>query len=209
MMLAVCVLGLSSAHAAVATWDFSGSTPYNGAISGGSEFTGTPTLTVVSGGIVTTPTTGGNPGGFLLIAGSAAQLNSSTLSFVLTPSGSISLSTFSFDFYLTSGKSPTSINWAIIAGGTGSIASSPLGTTTGQWVGSGPISLAGIALSSGSITIRGTMVDGNNGSAGGDIQFDNFAITAVPEPTNYALAVFGVCVVGVGAARRFVKKAQA
>jgi hypothetical protein len=51
----------------------------------------------------------------------------------------------------------------------------------------------------------------NNGSKSIDFTPVTFAgtVTAVPEPINYALAVFGVCAVGIGAARRLVKKADA
>jgi hypothetical protein len=36
--------------------------------------------------------------------------------------------------------------------------------------------------------------------------FDNFTVTAVPEPINYALAAFGLCVGGISFGRRFVRK---
>jgi hypothetical protein len=36
--------------------------------------------------------------------------------------------------------------------------------------------------------------------------FDNFQVTAVPEPINYALAAFGLCVGGISFGRRFVRK---
>lgn len=36
--------------------------------------------------------------------------------------------------------------------------------------------------------------------------FDNFQVTAVPEPISYALAAFGLCVGGVSFGRRFVRK---
>jgi hypothetical protein len=41
---------------------------------------------------------------------------------------------------------------------------------------------------------------------GGSIGFDNIQITAVPEPINYALATFGLCVGGISFGRRFVRK---
>jgi hypothetical protein len=40
----------------------------------------------------------------------------------------------------------------------------------------------------------------------GFVAFDNFQLTAVPEPINYALAVFGLCVGGICFGRRFVRK---
>ena len=41
---------------------------------------------------------------------------------------------------------------------------------------------------------------------GGVVAFDNIQITAVPEPINYALATFGLCVGGISFGRRFVRK---
>ncbi len=41
---------------------------------------------------------------------------------------------------------------------------------------------------------------------GGTVGFDNIQITAVPEPINYALAAFGLCVGGISFGRRYVRK---
>jgi len=49
------------------------------------------------------------------------------------------------------------------------------------------------------IFLRETLPAGNNNL----VQFDNFQVTAVPEPIHYALAAFGVIFVGVGTGRRF------
>jgi hypothetical protein len=45
-----------------------------------------------------------------------------------------------------------------------------------------------------------------NTVAAGFVGFDNFQVTAVPEPINYALAGFGLCVGGISFGRRFVRK---
>jgi hypothetical protein len=45
-----------------------------------------------------------------------------------------------------------------------------------------------------------------NSGGVGYAAFDNFQVTAVPEPINYALAAFGLCVGGISFGRRFVRK---
>ena len=55
---------------------------------------------------------------------------------------------------------------------------------------------------SGTIFFRNTVNSGSVGLAA----FDNFQVTAVPEPINYALAAFGLCVGGICFGRRFLRK---
>ncbi len=47
---------------------------------------------------------------------------------------------------------------------------------------------------------------GPNGSASGIIDLDNISISAVPEPTNLALGLFGVGVVSVAAGRKLLQR---
>ena len=52
------------------------------------------------------------------------------------------------------------------------------------------------------VFLRDTITAGN----GSDIAFDNFAITAVPEPINYAMAGFGLIFVGGNAGRFYLRR---
>jgi hypothetical protein len=51
-------------------------------------------------------------------------------------------------------------------------------------------------------------VSGGGGSGNSTLTSWQLQVTAVPEPVNVALAVFGLCAVGVGAGRRYFAKAK-
>ena len=168
-----------------------------------------------NGGTIIRQTTGGNTGGYHSIAGSPpTKVGGSTLTFTLTRTAatSFSLTTLTFDYNLIGNKPPGSITWTYNVGaGNVSLASSSLNQVAG-WQTTGSVDLSGVSGfgPSGTITIVGTIVNNQSGNGNnGDIGFDNFAIAAVPEPVNLALALIGVCVVGVGVSRRVYVWARA
>ena len=209
--MAACVLCLSSAKAAITTasWNFtgaSGSGPYSGVISptGSGSLLSSASLAAPAGSSISTvsPIGGGGQGGtgdpFLSIPSSA---NSGTLIFTLSASGQLTLTTLSFyDQLDNKNNSPQQINWQFKIG-SGTFTS--LGSTTfagdTTWDShSFSLSAIGTVASGSTITIEGTLAGAGNAG----INFDTIAITAVPEPVNYALAGFGILFVG-GSIGRF------
>ena len=206
---AACVLSAYSSKAALttATWGFTGQTgagPYAGTIGGGTLLS-SPSLTYAGGGTPTIASAAGFTGAgdnYLLITGKGTQVNGSTLAFTLTPSSGIQLTTLTFNYDPIGATSATGISWAVSGGASGTITSSTLTQDTG-WATAGTVDLSGLSFTSGSFTITGTLTGATgNANGSGVIRFDNFAITAVPEPINYALAGFGFLFVG-GSAGRF------
>ena len=192
---AACVLSVSSAQAGVTEWDFTGSTysgqgPYTPPTSG-SDFIPVSTSLAVSGNGHAANT------GFLIT--SYSSTGSSTLTFTLNSSSTVSLTGLTYSYnYANSGSVSPTIVWTL-----GSFTSSGTENNINNGTSSGSIDLtaAGSSNNSGTtFTLTGTQtgVTGVNGN----IDFYNFSITAVPEPVNYALAGFGLIFVG-GSAGRF------
>jgi hypothetical protein len=209
MLLGVCVLIASRAVAALtpSTWNFDNSTanPFPADILGGRFSSASLTVASPNGGTISEPASGGNPNGYLLIAGSpATKVGGSTLTFTLTASSAVQLTSLTFHFDLIGDKPPGSITWTYTGASSGSLGTENLTGAGNTWLTTGSVTLSGIAgLSAGqTINIIGTINDGQTGSHNGDIGFDNFTVNAVPEPVNIALAAFGLCVVGVGVGRR-------
>jgi len=219
MMLALSALIASRAAAALtpSTWAFEsgGPTSYPADTVGGKLSSASLVVASPNGGMISRQTTGGNPNGFLQIAGSPpTQVGGSTLTFTLTRTAqaNFSLTTLTFNYNLIGTKPPSSITWSYNFGGS----SFTLPTTTlnqaSGWQTTGSVDLSGVTGfgASGTINIVGTIVDASTGNGNtGTIGFDNFAINAVPEPVNVALAAFGLCLVSVGVGRRVYTWARA
>ena len=216
LVLTVGVLGLvvsQSALAGVSTWDFTGNTgtgPW-GPNSPDSYLT-SASLAVASpnGGTISVRSTGGNPTYYLSIAGTAPGVGGSTLAFTLQAAAATSFTTLAFDYDPLGTKPPLAINWTwnISGGGSGSLGSEII-TGPAGWNGAS-LSLSGIsALSAGqTLTITGSLVGQSGLGNTGDIGFDNFAITAVPEPVHYSLGVFGLIFAGTGVGRWYQVRAK-
>lgn len=69
------------------------------------------------------------------------------------------------------------------------------------------VDFSGISALNGATSVYFEVTGGENG--GGDFTFDNFLVSAVPEPVNMALALFGLGFVGVAVGRRFYVRLQA
>jgi hypothetical protein len=211
---AACLLSVSSADAGLtATWSNWSANGQGATIAGtgpitGGTFNGNANNDNVT---VTAPATGGNTAGsiasggsYLLEAPNASnrRLDNTTFTIVLTlaPGGggiaSIQLAYIRGDATL----SPTSITWAV--SGTGS--SGSIGTTTLSGTGwtSVNLTLNSLATTGTTLTLTGTFAAGGGNGTAGSIGFDDIQVTAVPEPINYALALFGLVFVG-GSAGRF------
>ncbi len=214
---AACLLSVSSAKAALtATWSNWTASPQTAALAGTGPITsGSITGDAnVQGSInVTTPTTGGNNAGSIASGGSyiletpsnnGHQLAGSTFTISLNLSGAATITDIQLAYICGSATlSPTSITWVVGgSGSSGTISTTTLSGTTWTAI---DLSLTGVATTGTSITITGTLVGGATGT-GGTLGFDDVQVTAVPEPTNYALAGFGLMFVGVGAGRFYLAR---
>jgi hypothetical protein len=218
-----CVLCVSSAKAALmgtASWTFD-SAPQNTGTVSGSAFNSTATLAenpANNGNNATTysfPSTGGDPNGYLLgtsKSGDPTRMNGDTLTFTLTPgsSGAVKLSTLTFN-YIRSSDGPTTINWSVGGSASGTVSSTTgLSGSATVWSSTVTVNLSGVTIAAGttSFTITGDL-EGAVAGTTGTIGFDNFVITSVPEPINYALACFGVLLVGGSAGRFYLARRAA
>ena len=189
---------------------FSADTPLPSGISSASLNTSTK-----SGVTVSSPTSGGNPNGYLLISaanGNQAVLNNYTFTLTITASGNATLTTLQFDYLLGGNKSPTAVNWTY-SSGTGATSSS---FSDSGWKPSSLNSLNIVLNSANSYTatITGSLVDAQSGKGHGtpSVGFDNISIdfttTPIPEPITYTLVAFGLAFVGVGAGRFYMGRRQ-
>ncbi len=199
---AVSIVFLPSVHAALASWTFTsgGSTPFP-ADTPIDTFLSSASLAVVSpnGGTISAPTSGGQSGGYLQIAGSGVQVNGSTLTFTLTASGgTVTVNSLTF-YYNRKSQSPTLITW------TPSFGTSTATTTLGGsgWSVQQTVNFNNVVIYSGStFTLTGSLSGGGNGT--GDIGFDTISFlgtSVVPEPVHYALAALGFLFISVRASR--------
>ena len=138
------------------------------------------------------------------MSGNPVQVNGNTLTFTLQIHSTVQLTTLTFDFDQSFGQKPTqSITWTYSGAASGNLSTTTISRE--NWQAASSVSLSGIRTFTAGQTINviGTINDGNTQtSQTGDIGFDNFTITAVPEPINLALAACGLCVVGFGIGRR-------
>lgn len=231
LILAAGLLGvavpLTSQGGVVANWDFDTGTALSG--------THTATYTAnygansrdaafLSGAQMTTITLGANTAnqttgaGYTPTATTALQFTAvhtgndksvNGSSFVLSLTSQIALNTFSITYnYLSSITSGTAVNTWTVSGGTGFTTQTANLTMDGGWH-SATVSFTGGTLSANQ-TITFTDALSAYGSANDSYaRFDNIRISAVPEPVNVALAVFGFCLVGVGIGRRIYLRARA
>jgi len=223
LMLAIGLLGLNVASIShggvIASWDFTG---YNGTVSYAANSTDTSSLSAASLTAAIAPrsdsTTGpgaGNPGTalqFLTKAnGNGKDVNGCAFVLTLTTPASVSLSSFSitYDYLATlvTGSSGAQNNWTV-SGGSGFSSQTTTISQDGQWH-TVTVNFTGGTLAANS-TI--TFTDTLSGYTAGNsfiAAFDNIQVSAVPEPVNLALGVFGLCVVGVGVGRRFSSRMRA
>jgi hypothetical protein len=130
------------------------------------------------------------------------------------PAGTVRIA---YDAYYTSGSSKNAPNistWTALAGGqsfTGNVQSDTLGTAN-LWQQGRTVFFALPALTANEVvTFQDVLTGGGGSSQTQQANFDNIAISGVPEPINVALACFGLGFVGVGVSRRFLpslRKAQ-
>ncbi len=210
-----CLLSVASARASVATWSNWSANPQaatianSGPMTAGSfrgNATGSGSVSVME------PGAGGNTAGTIHSGGSymlqapapgGNTLNTRTFTITLTfatGGGAVS------DIYMSyirgsSAISPTTITWAVSGiGSSGSIATTTLSGTAWTAV---DLSLTSLKTTGTSLVLTGTFSGGTGTGTAGSIGFDDIQVTAVPEPTNYALAGFGLMFVGVGVGRSY------
>jgi len=113
------------------------------------------------------------------------------------------MQTFSYDYSLTGGQSAGTMTWTYnINGGPSQNLTSFSANTTAGFHSSGSISLSAITAANGNnINLVGTFTTFTGGNPqGGTVNFDNFSVTAVPEPITYAMLGFGsILALGSGA----------
>ena len=204
---AACVLSVSNAQAGLITsWNnFSvAAGPYT-ATTIGTSFSSAqlmPSGTYGSNnGYQIVNNTDPNGGPKMLKFPTPAAMNGATITLTLVANSAVSLSLLTFDDYKNNNNPSKTMDWTYSisgGGGSGTIDSS-LSLGTGGWVDQS-LSLSGISVPSGeTITFIGTI---SKDATAGVLDFQNFNITAVPEPINYGLAGFGLIFLG-GSAGRF------
>jgi hypothetical protein len=216
---AVALIGLSvplTSNGAIATWNFDSGTDNNVAYAGGATYgvntyshTAFTTPAPVLGATPSTTSARsagtGNGGLALQFATSHGGDTVSGSTFTLTLKAAVNLGSVSITYdYLASnsgGGSPVNNwSWTITGGGSGSGTGSAVNITQdGNWH-TTTVTFSTLNLTAGeTIVFTDTLAGyptGNNLIA----SFDN--INVVPEPINYALAAFGLCVAGVCIGRR-------
>lgn len=234
----ICALATSQAGAAIALWDFenlanstalapgntrvnttaytSGTTSYGVNQANLSTFAATPSLTagIAHGNqngnmaaVTGTPSTAMqfNPAA----TGNNQTINLATLTLTFQLASGVSMSGGSLTLqynYNASAASTGSMAWTL--NGTGTAVNVSVGSGSG-WQSSGSVTFNNVnVVSGGSFTLN----EAFSGFATGEtLAFDNISITSltpVPEPITYALALFGVAFVGVGAGRFYKSRRQ-
>jgi hypothetical protein len=203
LAVAACALWASSASGAIATLNFdtgpsntvaySGSTPYSFNNYTGYRSAVLRTVTPVSGASAVSGV--GNGGGKALSfttpgSGTKRTVSGSKFTLQLTASGNVTIREIKFDY---NSNIAGSIAWtyAITGGGTGSATAIALGSA-GAWLTTGQANFATINLTTGQIITFTATLTGQSRNRGERVSFDNIVVTSVPEPTNYALAGFGL-----------------
>lgn len=218
---AACVLSASSAKASVnvAYWTFATSTTTvvsGSTANGNAELANvTATLAVTTGTTAWSTATGGSTLNFPAAQGTAAAtyaLHASdsaaapVITIEITGSGLSALSSYVLTYAGGSSSATTrNVTWAYSLNDT---TFTTLQTDALTGTGAGPTyavktdNFSADTSLNGATTIyfRGTFGAATTGGA----YFDNIVIAAVPEPTNYALAGFGLMFVGVGASRFYL-----
>lgn len=198
-----CLLDSSQARGAIiASWDFTSANA-----STFNYVSPTPSFTS-SGGNATEGISGGTLH-YAYNGANVGNLNNTVLTFTMAPNNS-TISGLSVQYDAFSGQvTALSGTWAYsINGGTFANIGSASGITIGAAAGANnnTFTLSGVSIAptDSSLVFRLTL-SGAAGGNNGTLNFDNLefdALSAVPEPINYALAVFGLVFVG-GSAGRF------
>jgi hypothetical protein len=212
-LTAACVLSASSAKAAVtiATWTFS--TAWTAASS--VNIAAATTAQVSSANLAATVSGTGSTvartfqgASFQMDFNPAAGVLGTPMSFVLQFTTSANLSSFviTYDAQVSATTASTVNTWAYStdSGATyTAMSGQPSGNTTTSQV-LYTVSQNTAVANGNTIYFRDTV---SGASANGtDAYFDNITVTAVPEPTNYALAGFGLMFVGIGAGRFYLAR---
>ncbi len=177
-------------HAAIVGWDFS---------SGMSPSQGSGTLTTIANFGETVGVSGGfgNPAPSLLFSPGGTGG-----SFTIQISGT-GLSGFSVTYDGLAASPPLSQTWTY---STDNVTFTPLAggpsPLTASWA-------TYTADFSGVSALNGQSAVYLRDSFAGDAAFDNITVSAVPEPVNVALVVFGLCVGGVSVGRRMYSRVSA
>jgi hypothetical protein len=225
--VAACVLCVSSAKAALVVLNFDDSTfnpantqnptAYAGVVPYTfNQFSGftAASLTARAGGNGATTSAGAGDGGgtgnaslqfTARVNGNPADKNVNSSTFVLTLTSSSQITSITITYNLFASQTDANVvnTWTLAGADTGNgnvtAVFTPLGA--GQWD-TATVTFTGIAISPGvAFTLTDTL-SGYANNPGGSAQFDNISITAVPEPINCAMAIFGLAFAG-GTAGRF------
>ena len=195
-----CSFSYPANAALVSFWSFdsSNTTPTSGTQSGTATLTTSATATFVTGTTINDPRPSPT-------ATPAIEITSGTLTIHVSGTG---LSSFVITYTGQKNGGNGAQSWAYSTDG--------INFTI---LGSQPNSLGNSFASTGTETVNFSSATALNGAAnvyfrntptiGTTVDFDNFQVTAVPETTNLALAVFGLCVVGLSVSRRVCFWAQA
>jgi hypothetical protein len=209
----VCMMFLSNAQADVALWTFTGDTTaasYAANTTGSGVASASLTPTVPNNGIALetiSPTTDdGNPAPELKIYGGTA-MNSSIITLTVTLNGTVNFSMLTFDYNRTAATSANSIDWTYNINN-GSSSDLGITTLTGTSENNDTLDLTSIgSVNSGSsINLIGT-ISGSTSSTSSSVYFDNFDISAVPEPGTWG-AVSGASLLGLCGVRVWRQRRQ-
>jgi len=213
----------------VATWNFDGGLPANPYAADSSDtfllssanlnyFMASSSVTA------TAPAGSGNPAtGKALEIGTTSKSQSlnTSISGGNVPSGTYfmltlvanagrSINTFSISYDAkVSGTSPANVNtWYYrVAGGAWTQISPSITVGTTYPVSPYTVTFTGVSITGGqTIDFADTFSGATQNNKDGIMDFDNIQVSAVPEPTNLALAFFGVGFVAVAAARRLARR---
>jgi hypothetical protein len=204
-----CAVLTSYGALSVAVWDldsaWTGGASATINASGYSSVVGTPTLLATANSKSTIQNLG-SPDHYLRFYQDANGNHSLGGDFILRITAAQSLNTFSITYDAQTSATGGAANnlWQYsLNNGTSwtTIKTEAIGTAWGSHTVDLNISLAANAT----IWFRDTL---QGGGSKGTADFNNITVTAVPEPVNVALGVFGLCAIGVGAGRRYLAKAK-
>ena len=210
----LCV-GLYEANAAstVATWDFTttwtSATTVNLAGTAGAYITGTPnlngTITGTGSTAITRVATGGQSGAYMQFNPQTSG-NGQPMQFTLQLTAGAPMSGFTISYYgrvsATTAADTQSWAYSTDGGANWTTLTTQPGTLTTTWT--QYTVTPNVSVASGTVWFRNTLsgATANNQNT----EFDTISITAVPEPVNVALGVFGLSAVVVGVGRRYLRK---
>lgn len=211
----------SSQGGVIANWDFDTPPTYTGVVPYAANsldpanlLRATLTTVIAPHSDSTTGAGAGNPGTALQFItkanGNGKEVNGCSFVLTLTTPTSVSLSSFSitYDYLATDvGGSGAQNDWTV-SGGSGFSAQSTTISQDGNWHTITVNFTGGTVAANSTITFTDTLssyATGNSFIAA----FDNIQVSAVPEPVNVALGIFGLGAVGAGAGRRLYLRMRA